>query len=71
MKYIVYKDPSNDYENVIERFCLRERVSNPHCKKSDIIAKGIRMWKEKKMSGNKKMIKEFLRLTAGEKPFVR
>ena len=23
MKYIVYKDPKNDYEKVVERYCLR------------------------------------------------
>ena len=39
MKYIVYRDPKNDYESFAERFCLRGRVKNPFAERKSLSIK--------------------------------
>ena len=59
----------DDYEQFIERTCLRAKTANAHFDKKCTVRKSQDEWK--KIKGDKKAIKEFLSLRDGEKNFVR
>ena len=71
MNSIVYRDPKNDYESFVERFCLRGRVKNPFTEKKELINQVEFMWREKRVSSNKSNLNEYLKLPPGEKRFMR
>ena len=48
MNSIVYRDPKNDYESFVERFCLRGRVKNPFAEKKELLNQAEFTWREKK-----------------------
>lgn len=71
MKYVIFRDPSSNYEKVIERYSLRYRSEKPNASK-DVIHKAAQAyWKDNKLASNNELVMEFLKLRAGEKPFVR
>ena len=69
--FVIYKNPSNQYESFVERFSLRERKKDPHMSKADIVKKAIHFWKEENLSKNHGKLEQYLTLREGEKPFVR
>ena len=69
-RYVVYRNPQNDYESFVERFCLKEKAKNSHCEKRTMVKKAEGLWKEK-FSSNKEDKKTYLKLLPGEKEFVR
>lgn len=66
--YCVYKNPSSDFECIVERFCLRERKKTGKPNK-ELVPQAHDFWKE--IKGDQVKIKEFLELKLNEKPFVR
>ena len=69
--FLLYKNPSNQYESFVERFSLGERKKDPHMAKADIVKKAIHFWKEENLSKNHGKLEQYLTLREGEKPFVR
>ena len=68
--YVIHRDPKNAYESFVERFCLRKRKGNPHAEKRRMVADAASAWRSE-FGKNKQKLDEFLKLQAGEKPFVR
>ena len=71
MKYIIYRNSSNDYESFVERFSLRERKKDPHLTKEKLTERAQEMWKKEQLKKNPKKLAAFLSLKPGEKEFVR
>ena len=69
--FVVYKNPSNQYESFVERFSLRERKKDLHMSKANIVKKAIHFWKAENLSKNNGKLEQYLTLREGEKPFVR
>ena len=69
--FVVYKNPSHQYESFVERFSLRERIKDPHMSKANIVKKAIHFWKADNLSKNHGKLEQYLTLRQGEKPFVR
>ena len=69
-KYVVYRNPLNDYESFVERFSLREKAKNCLEEKRGMIRRAEKQWKEI-FSKNKDDLKSFLKLLPGEREFVR
>ena len=64
--HVVYSKPSNDFENLIERHCRRQRKSYPHMSKKQLNDNAIAEWN--KVRGNQEAIDAYLRLQPGERP---
>ena len=69
--FVIYKNPSNQYESFIERFSLRERKKDLHMSTADIVKKAIHFWKEENLSKNHGKLEQYLTLWEGKKPFVQ
>ena len=69
--FMIYKNPSNQYESFVQRFSLRERKKDPHMSKADIVKKAIHFRKEENLSKNHEKLEQYLTLREKEKSFVR
>ena len=67
-KYVCYKNPKDNYESVIERFCLRKRKENPREKKSETVKSAKEYWNEICKDADK--VTQFIKLRPNEKDFV-
>lgn len=68
--FVVYRFPSNGYENFVERFCLRKSKEGNKSSKKDLYQMAQKMWKER-YSQNKEELHEFMTLLPDELPFKR
>ena len=60
--FMIYKNPSNQYESFVQRFSLRERKKDPHMSKADIVKSAIHFWKEENLSKNHEKLEQYLTL---------
>ena len=60
--FMIYKNPSNQYESFVQRFSLRERKKDPHMSKADIVKRAIHFWKEENLSKNHEKLEQHLTL---------
>ena len=72
--FYCYRDPSNDHECFVERYCLRNKSSGKS--KRGLVDEAVSVWKNdfktvKDKKERELKVAEFLKLKPGEKPFVR
>ena len=66
-KFVCYKDPQNEYECFIERYCLRNWAEGKGDKKDQIVKNAQDAWK----NTPRENVAEFLKLRDAERPFVK